>query len=274
MREPCAEPSATKRRQRERGSSGARSRAGSAADHGEQRTGSPCPRDEPQPGAGLDKAVRQAFSSNRAAGEDSSRRGPWRSCAAAAARTCTTRACPSHGSFSARRPVRVVFTTLTIKTSIPRASMNEPIEESRCRQPGAVLVIGVDRRGIPAARMCGGPKVRFIPTNGARKCHFPSSRTAAAKDLRPPVVQAREDPEDRTAEEHVVHVRDDEVRVGHLQSIGNAARKIPESPSDREHRDEPEREQHRRVEDQIPRRWSRSSEDLQPGRTAIVSTRA
>ena len=37
-----------------------------------------------------------------------------------------------------------------------------------------------------------------------------------SEDLRPPVVDAAEDGEDRAAEEHVVDVRDDVVRVGQL----------------------------------------------------------
>ena len=88
-----------------------------------------------------------------------------------------------------------------------------------------------------------------------------------AEHLRPPVVEAGEDPEDRAAEEDVVQVCDDEVGVGHLPVDGKGGEHDPREAADREDGDEPEREQHRRVEDQVstPRR-RQPVEDLHAGR--------
>ena len=69
-----------------------------------------------------------------------------------------------------------------------------------------------------------------------------------AVQLREPVVEAAEEPEHEPAEQHVVEVRDDEVRVGLLRVGGDDRVQHAREAAEREHRDEPEREQHRRLE--------------------------
>ena len=69
----------------------------------------------------------------------------------------------------------------------------------------------------------------------------------AAEDLRPPVVEAAEDREDQAAEQHVVEVRDDVVGVGLLRVGRDDRVRDAREAADGEHRDEAEREEHRRV---------------------------
>ena len=89
----------------------------------------------------------------------------------------------------------------------------------------------------------------------------------APEHLRPPVVEAAEDPEDRAAEEHVVQVRDDEVGVGHLPVDRERGEEDPGEAADREDADEAERPQHRRVERDVPAPDRREPvEDLHAGR--------
>src|SRR6266566_9525935 len=54
----------------------------------------------------------------------------------------------------------------------------------------------------------------------------------APEDLGPPVVEAREDSEHRAAEQDVVHVRDDVVRVGHLPVDWESREEDPREPTD------------------------------------------
>ena len=63
-----------------------------------------------------------------------------------------------------------------------------------------------------------------------------------AGDLRPPVVDAGEEAEDRAAEEHVVEVGHHEVGVGLLQVHRRRGVHDPGEAAHREHRDEAERE--------------------------------
>ena len=99
--------------------------------------------------------------------------------------------------------------------------------------------------------MCIGPKVRFMPITISQKFHLPELLAEhAAEDLRPPVVEAGEDPEDGAAEEHVVEVGDDVVgvrllRVRRRDGVGDAR-----EPADGELDDEADGEQHRRGEPQ------------------------
>src|SRR5437763_2622114 len=69
--------------------------------------------------------------------------------------------------------------------------------------------------------------------------------------LRPPVVEGPEEGEGRAAEEHVMHVRDDEIRVRDLPVERERREHHTRQPSDREYADGAEREQHRRVEDDV-----------------------
>jgi hypothetical protein len=85
--------------------------------------------------------------------------------------------------------------------------------------------------------------------------------------LRPPVAERREDPEERAAEEHVVQVGDDEVRVRRLPVERVRRHEDPGEAADREDADEPEREQHRRVEMDVPAPGGGEPvEDLDPRR--------
>ena len=89
----------------------------------------------------------------------------------------------------------------------------------------------------------------------------------APEHLRPPVVQPGEDAEDRAPEEHVMQVSDDEVGVGHLPVDGERGEEDPGQAADREHTDESQSEQHRRIEDQVPAPRRREPvEDLHPCR--------
>ena len=93
--------------------------------------------------------------------------------------------------------------------------------------------------------MCIGKKVRLKPDD-----HRPEVPLAeplvhvAAVDLRVPVVEAAEDGEHEAAEQHVVEVGDDEVGVGLLGVGRDDGVQHARESTDREHGDEPEREQH------------------------------
>ncbi len=99
--------------------------------------------------------------------------------------------------------------------------------------------------------MCIGPNVRFMPMNMSQKFTLPHvSLSMLPEDLRPPVVEAGEEPEHRATEEHVVEVGDDVVgvgllRVGRRDRVGDAR-----EAADREEHDEPDREHHRHREPQ------------------------
>src|SRR5437762_11192703 len=67
----------------------------------------------------------------------------------------------------------------------------------------------------------------------------------SAGHLREPVVDAREEAQHRPAEEDVMEVRDDEVRVGRLEVERHDRERDAGEPSDDEHRDESDREEHR-----------------------------
>ncbi len=73
-----------------------------------------------------------------------------------------------------------------------------------------------------------------------------------AEDLRPPEVEAAQEPEQRAAEDDVVEVGDDVIGVGLLgvrrcDGVGDARQ-----PADGEHGDQADREQHRCGEAQLP----------------------
>ena len=88
-----------------------------------------------------------------------------------------------------------------------------------------------------------------------------------AGHLREPEVDPGEDREQRAAEEHVVDVRDDEVRVRGVDVDRHGGEVDPGEAADHEHRDEAEREQHRRLEVDPPLPKRREpGEDLDPGR--------
>ena len=96
--------------------------------------------------------------------------------------------------------------------------------------------------------MCIGPKVRFMPMTISQKFHLPSfSLSMLAEHLRPPVVEAGEDAEHRAAEQHVVEVGDDVVRVGLLRVAGADRVGHARQAADGELDDQADREQHRRA---------------------------
>src|SRR5262249_35757962 len=70
----------------------------------------------------------------------------------------------------------------------------------------------------------------------------------ASRELREPVKESSEDAKGGTTEEHVVDVRNDEVGVGDLVVEGHHAEHCAIETTDEEHGDEPDGEEHRRVE--------------------------
>src|SRR5881409_3524810 len=88
-----------------------------------------------------------------------------------------------------------------------------------------------------------------------------------ARHPREPEVEAGEDAEDRSAEQDVMQVRDDPIRV--LERIVERNRRLEHAvdPTDDEHRDEADREQHRRLEFDRPAPHRRDPvEDLDAAR--------
>ena len=87
-----------------------------------------------------------------------------------------------------------------------------------------------------------------------------------ARHLREPVVDAGEDREQRSAEEHVVDVGDDEVGVADVDGQRDHRQHHAGDPAAGEHRQEAQGEEHRRVEVQhaAPQR-RQPREDLDPG---------
>src|SRR5947199_338403 len=99
-----------------------------------------------------------------------------------------------------------------------------------------------------------------MPTGEALGVHAP-------RHPREPEVEAREDAEDRAAEEHVVQVGDDPVGV--LERIVERDRRLEHAvdAADHEHRDEADREEHRRLEFDRPAPHRRDPvENLDPAR--------
>jgi len=73
-----------------------------------------------------------------------------------------------------------------------------------------------------------------------------------ARDLRVPMVDSGEDRKDRAAEEHVVEVGDDEVRVRHLLVERNRGEHHAGETSDHERDEETEHVQERRADHRPP----------------------
>ena len=96
--------------------------------------------------------------------------------------------------------------------------------------------------------MCIGKNVRLKPTKTSQKLATPSALVEhAPAHLRQPVVERREDREDGAAEQHVVEVRDDEVRVGDLLVERDDREHDARQAADHEHDDEADDEQERRL---------------------------
>jgi len=86
-------------------------------------------------------------------------------------------------------------------------------------------------------------------------------------NLREPVVDAGEDAKHGSPEEHVVHVRDDEVRIVRLIVEGEDGEHDPGQASHGEEADEAEREHEGRAKDQVSAPEGREPvEDLHRGR--------
>ncbi len=116
--------------------------------------------------------------------------------------------------------------------------------------------------------MCIGPNVRLNPMSIRRKCDLPETLAQQPPEhLGPPVVHPAEQPEHRPAEDHVVEVRDDVVRV-RLLVVGRHDRvRDAGEAADHEHRHGPDREEHRRGEPDItPVHRAHPVEDLHAGR--------
>src|SRR5918994_615296 len=89
----------------------------------------------------------------------------------------------------------------------------------------------------------------------------------APEHLRPPVEEPGEAREHDAAEERVVEVRDHDVAVVHLPVDRERSQVDAGEPADDEEREEAEREQHRRLEAEIPApQRGEPVEDLDPGR--------
>ena len=97
--------------------------------------------------------------------------------------------------------------------------------------------------------MCIGKKSRFVPTKMIQNADLPRPlEVHPPGDLREPVVHAAEDREDGRAEDDVVEVRDDEVRVGHLLVERDRDEHDPRQPAGDEEEDEADDEEQRRLE--------------------------
>ena len=104
----------------------------------------------------------------------------------------------------------------------------------------------------------------------SQKCHLPSvSLSMPTGGLRKPVVDGREDGEQESADQHVVEVRDDEVRVAELPVEGHDGQHDSGETGDQELEEEADAEQHRRREADLaaPHR-AEPVEDLDAGRNA------
>ena len=110
------------------------------------------------------------------------------------------------------------------------------------------------------------------PTKSSQNCHLPSfSFEHAPEHLRPPVEEPGEDREHDAAEQRVVEVRDHEVAVVHLPVDRERGQVDPGEPADDEEREEAEREQHRRLEAEVPApERGEPVEDLDPVGTAMT----
>ena len=199
-------------------------------------------------------------------------RGSRRSCTRAPATGSTTRACgrPTGRRWRPRRAWRVLM-MFTKNTSTDRAMMNAPIVASwlpRSQPMPRRVACTCGAAGPARPRMCIGKNVRLKPISISQKFTLPMLVVEhAAEDLRPPVVEAAEDREDQTAEQHVVEVRHDVVGVGLLRVGRDDRVRDAREAADGEHRDEAEREQHRRVQPQRPApHRAEPVEDLHAGR--------
>ena len=141
---------------------------------------------------------------------------------AAAARSSPTRA--------SRRP------TDRRRPAAPRRSERDDVPHEEQRSPAAWKSDAERREQVPAARSrgrrrrcrCGAacrgcrrcaaaPKVRLKPMTNSQKCQLAEPLVEQPPGhLREPVVDRGEDGEQQAADQHVVEVRDDEVRVGEL----------------------------------------------------------
>ena len=92
-----------------------------------------------------------------------------------------------------------------------------------------------------------------------------------AEHLRPPVIEPAEHAEHRSAEQHVVEVRDDVVAVVDLPVDREGGKEDAGEAAHREERDEADRPEQRRIEDEVaaPHRGD-PVEDLHPVGTAIT----
>ena len=146
------------------------------------------------------------------------RRQPCRSCAAAGGDVVAhSRVWPPHGSSPAGAPRRSVRHTFHRNGSVDAPSSEradrrdavergEPVRRAGSRRPGGACPRSPSR--------CCTRNVRLKPTNISHEVQLaPALVQQLAGELREPVVDAREQGERRAAEQHVVHVGDDEVRV-------------------------------------------------------------
>ena len=106
------------------------------------------------------------------------------------------------------------------------------------------------RRNMPAMPCANiGWKTRFMKINEAQKCTLPQNSFI----IRPvifgiPIINARKQRENRSRRHDVMEVRDDVISVVQMQVAEVEAERQPGQAADAEHRQERQREQHRRVE--------------------------
>ena len=171
--------------------------------------------------------------------------------------------CPPHGSLPGRRAA------LAGPPHVPEERQRRRAEQERADRRHAVErgepVVG-QVAGDPAGHALDAELVLHEERQVEADEHqhevhpAPALVQQPAGELREPVVDAGEQRERRAAEQHVVHVGDDEVRVVELEVDGRRGEHHAGQPAGQEQEQEPDGEEHRRRERRAgPATSSRSS---------------
>ena len=157
----------------------------------------------------------------------------------------------SHGSCPARLPVRAVLITFATNTSMPSGDhVRADRRDHVVGLPEAARIVRVDAPRHPHQPEQVLRQERHVEADEDEpELQLPELLVEhPAEQLRPPVGEAAEDREERAAEEHVVQVRDDEVRVRDVPVDREDGEEDPREAAEGDDGDEAERPQHRRVE--------------------------
>ena len=122
------------------------------------------------------------------------------------------------------------------------------------------------RRDMPARPWMNiGMKIKFMQTSDPQKWILPRRVHLPPGGLGEPVVDAREDREDRARRHHVMEVADHVVGVVQVD-VGGRGQRHAGQAADAEHRQEREREEHRRGEADraAPQRHEQRGQDDAP----------